>query len=432
MYTRRELLRAAALAAAGLGTASLLGGSGRGAPAFAGAAFSGVGRAPADPSTQGDAVRAVQSFGTDLYRLLTQRPGNLACSPYSVAVALAMARNGARGATATEMDRVLHAPGLDRLNSGLNALQQALAGRSGRRWRGDGTAAEVRLDVANSLWGQRSERWQPAFLDALARSYGSGMHTVDYVGATEEARHAINGWTGQHTHGRIPELVPAGVLDTLTRLVLVNAVYLKAPWLDPFTRGGTAPGPFTRTDGSRVEVPLMSLSAPAGYASGPGWQAVRLPYLGNQLAMTLLVPDAGRLAEVERSLSTPVLGSLLAQFPMAELTLRLPRWTFRTQVELTDLLVALGMPTAFTDRADFSGMTAQEGLSLSAVLHEVFVAVDEQGTEAAAASGAVARAQSALIRTVTLVVDRPFLFLIHDVETGTPLFLGRVTDPSAG
>ncbi len=381
MRTRREFLRSTALAAAGLGTAGLLGGSSRAAPAFGGTAFSGVRRAPADGTARTDAVRLVQSFGTDLYRLLAKGTGNFACSPYSIAAALAMTRNGTRGATAAEMDRVLHAPGLDRLNSGLNALQLQLASRSGVRQRGDGTSAEVRLDLANSLWGQRSEQWQPAFLDALARYYGAGMHTVDYIGDTEGARRAINGWTGQHTHGRIPELVPAGVLDPLTRLVLVNAVYLKAPWLVQFDKRATG-------------------------------------------------PDAGWLGEVELGLSGPVLGSLLADFPRAEVILRLPRWTFRAQVELTDLLVALGMPTAFTDRADFSGMTLQDRLFIGAVLHEVFVAVDEEGTEAAAAT-AVDMQTSALSRVVRLTVDRPFLFLVHDVETGTPVFLGRVTDPSA-
>src|SRR5262249_6022703 len=157
------------------------------------------------------------------------------------------------------------------------------------------------------------------------------------------ARRDINGWTGQRTHGRISELVPPNVLSGATRLVLVNAVYLKAPWLDPFEQQATASAPFTRTDGSRVEVPMMNMpQLPVEYRSGPGWQAVCLPYLGEQLAMTLVVPDAGRLAEVERSLSGPVLGGLLARVEPTWVALRLPRWTFRTQVELANLLTALG------------------------------------------------------------------------------------------
>ena len=434
MQTRRELLRAAALTAAGLGTAGVLTGSARDARVtVGGTAISGVPRAPADGTARSEAVRAVQSFGADLYRELAQQPGNLACSPYSVAVALAMVRNGARGATATELDHVLHAPAPDRLNSGLNALELHLATRSGRRSQEGAAPADVVLDTASSLWGQRSERWQPAFLDALARFYGAGMHTVDYERDTEGARRAINGWTGERTHGRIPELVPAGMIDALTRLVLVNAVYLKAPWLVPFGRQATAPAPFTRTDGSRVSVPMMSASGTAsGYASGPGWQAVRLPYLGEQLAMTLVVPDAGRLAQLERDVSGPAVRALLGDLPATQVDLRLPRWTFRTHVELSDLLSALGMPTAFTDRADFTGMTVQDALSISAVLHEVFVAVDEDGTEAAAATAAIMELSAGRMPGVTLTVDRPFLFLIHDIETGIPLFLGRVVAPTAG
>src|SRR5262249_14729661 len=195
--------------------------------------------AAADSAALPAAVGAVQAFTADLYRGLASTAastGNVVCSPYSVAVALVMARNGARTATASEMDAVLHAPPMDRWNAGLNTLQLHLEDRAGPRKRQDGSTATISLDVANSLWAQRDVAWEAAFLDALARDYGSGVHLVDYRADAEAARTRINAWTSTRTHGRIPKLIPAGVLDDLTRLVLVNAIYLKAPWEEPFTK----------------------------------------------------------------------------------------------------------------------------------------------------------------------------------------------------
>lgn len=373
----------------------------------------------------------MQAFGTDLYRSLALEPGNLVCSPYSVAVALAMTRNGARGRTATEMDSVLHAPAVDRLNSGVNALQQHLDSRAGRQDRADGTSATISFDVANSLWGQHDLEWSVGFLDALARDYGAGMRLVDYSADAEAARRQINAWTGAQTHDRIPELVPPGVLDYLTRLVLVNAIYLKAPWEEPFPTAVTTPGTFTRADHSSVTTPMMhgDLRA-AGYSSGPGWQAVDLPYAGSQVAMAIVVPDTDGVAALERNLNGAALNKLLTGFASTALILDLPRWTFRTQTSVKDQLKGLGMPTAFTDRADFGGMTTQAQLMIKDVLHEAFIAVDEAGTEAAAATAVVVQESSAPAAPVTVTVDRPFLFVVHDVETATPLFLGRVNDPT--
>ena len=220
------------------------------------------------------------------------------------------------------------------------------------------------------------------------------------------------------------------MLDSLTRLVLVNAIYLKAPWEEPFTKALTVPAPFIRTDGSRVTVPMMRQQLTAGYATGPGWQVVDLAYAGSQLAMAVIVPDTGRLDEVEQGLDGASLGRMLTGRAPTPVSLGLPRWTFRTQAELARMLAGLGMPTAFTGRADFTGMTAQERLQISAVVHEAFVAVDEEGTEAAAATAVVVSLSAAPMPQVEVTADRPFLFVIHDVETGTPLFIGRVADPT--
>lgn len=433
MQTRREMLRAMGLAATGVGAVGLLNGSGQPTIAgYGGLVHAATDRARPVSDDRVGVVATLQDFGTELFARLTAKPGNVACSPYSIALALAMTRNGARGTTATELDRVLHSPSPTRLNSGMNSLQQQLATRSGSYQRGDAPPADVTLATASSLWGERTEPWQAPFLADLARYYGAGMHTVDFRSDPQGARHDINGWTGQHTHGRIPELVPPDAVDTRTRLVLVNALYFKAPWLTPFEKSQTSTAPFTRPDGSRVRVPMMHAALEGtGYASGPDWQAVRLPYLGGKLAMTLVVPDPGRLDAVQRALSGPMLGQVLGMSAMVGLDLRLPRWAYRFRAELVDALSALGMPTAFTDAADFSGMTTADRLHIAHVLHEAYVAVDEEGTEASAATAVVVALDAAMARTVQLTVDRPFLYVIHDIETRTPLFLGRVTDPTA-
>ena len=306
--------------------------------------------------------------------------------------------------------------------------------RSGPVRRADGSAAKVELHVANSLWGQRGLAWQAAFLDALARYYGTGMRLVDYVKDADRARSQINAWTSAQTHGKIDQLLPDGVLDDLTRLVLVNAVYLKAPWEHPFPKPLTGILPFTRADGSTVGVPTMRTTIRgARYARGDGWEAAELRYAGNGLAMTVILPDRGTFPALENDLDGDRLVRILrSPVRVAALDLRLPKWTFRTRVRLDDTLAALGMPTAFDEgAADFTGMTTQEKLYISAVLHEAFVAVDEAGTEAAAATGVGVGVTSAGPTPVPMTLDRPFLFLIHDLATSMPLFLGRVTDPTA-
>ncbi|MDP3893313.1 serpin family protein, partial [Nocardioides sp.] len=222
----------------------------------------------------------------------------------------------------------------------------------------------------------------------------------------------------------------------LTRLVLVNALYLKAPWEEPFEESETGPRPFHLLDGSTVDVDTMTGQlALSRHGTGEGWEAVQLPYAGGELAMTVILPDEGRLADVEARVAAGELDQLLASLGPTMVDLTLPRWTFRSTSPLKDTLATVGMPTAFTDDADFLGMTSPEtpsperDLLIKDVLHETFIAVDEEGTEAAAATAVVMGLTSAPTYE-PVVVDRSFLFVIHDVEHGTPLFLGRVTDPS--
>lgn len=378
-----------------------------------------------------EAIVAVQAFTADLYRKLAAQPGNVVCSPYSVAIALAMTRTGARGGTATEMGAVLHAPDAGRMNEGLNSLSQLVESRAGTVTGFDRTQATISLDVANSLWGQADTSWERAFLQDLAQYYGAGMRLVDYRAHAHAARTQINQWTSDQTHGRIPQIIPPDVLDDMTRLVLVNAIYFKAPWAETFPKSQTKQSPFTRAVGSRVDVTMMSgVNSLAGYGAGPGWQAVHLPYFGEKVAMTVVLPDAS-LTDFEAGLDGATLATVLrASTDVEYVTLHLPRWRFRLAATLNDALAALGMPTAFTPRADFSGMTKAESLLLSSVAHQAFISVDEHGTEAAAASAVIGIAQSGGgPPPVEVTVDRPFLFVIHDVETATPLFIGRVSNP---
>lgn len=388
-----------------------------------------VDRAPGDPGAIPDVVAAMHRFAGGVFGALPS-DDNLVLSPYSIAVALGMTLNGAGGRTAGEMREVLGAD--DRFHAGVNALTAYVEGLAGRQERADGSKAEIALDAANQLFGQQGVGWEEGFLDPLAEHYGAGIRLVDFEKAFEDARVLINDWVEEQTHDRIEELIPEGVLDAMTRLVLVNAIYLKAPWEVPFEKDLTQTGVFHLVDGSTADVDLMSSSdVSAALRKGDGWQAATLPYAGRRLAMTVVLPAEGRLADVEALVAGGGLQDLLAGGRATLLDLLLPRWTYRSSAELKEVLSGLGMPTAFTPgAADFRAMTSEDlDLYISAVLHQGFIAVDEEGTEAAAATAVVMRETSAPL-TEPFHVDRPFLYVIHDVEHGTPLFLGRVLDPT--
>jgi len=355
---------------------------------------------------------------------------NIVFSPTSIAIALAMARAGARGQTATQMDAVLHGLGADDQAAAVNALDAALNSRSGTFKGFDGTSYDLTLSVANAPFAQRDEQWQQAFLDALAQRFGAGLRLVDYKSDPDNARVQINQWVSDETNGRIPELIGQGMLDTLTRLVLVNAIYLKAPWAQPFIPAATQDKPFALLDGSSATVPTMAMTAEQSYASGQGWQAVDLPYVGNKLALTIIMPsDFGALAA---GLNGTKLDEITSSMKMNEVDLTLPLFSAQTQADLSGMLAQLGMPLAFDpNQADFSDMTTQEQLYIAFVIHQANISVDENGTEAAAAT-AVGMGTTAMPgSTATMHVDHPFIFALRDVDTGAVLFLGQISDPSA-
>jgi serpin B len=384
-----------------------------------------VARSAGDPSAATGVASQMRAFTLDLWRQVASGEGNLALSPYSIVVALAMTSNGAAGATARQMLRVLHIDSLAATNAGMAALTQELAGLSGSV-EVAGKSQQVQLAAANQLFGDRSVTWDRAFLTVLAKEYGAGLVDLDFQGDAEAARGLVNDWTSDRTHARIPQILPKGVVDATTRLVLVNALYFKAPWDWPFERSATTDGPFQVAGGRTVGVPMMKSLAEGStvYLAGRHFTGARLPYGGGRLAMTVALPgdESAALEELlsPGGLSSPGQGAV---------ALTMPRWSFRVPTDLGGALRALGMTDAFGGDADFSRMTDDERLHLQFVLHQAFIAVDEEGTEAAAAT-AVGVADSAVAQAHELVLDRPFLFVIHDVAHGAPLFVGRVGDPS--
>jgi serpin B len=412
-----------------MGAASGSPGPGGSTPAIELAAIS-VPRASSTPADAAAAGAAIDAFGLDLYRRIAGSGDNVVVSPASIAIAVAMARAGARGDTATQIDDVLRSLGSDEHAAWISALDQALAGRSGTFPDGEGNDHDVLLRIANAPFAQRGMTLVPAFLEALGARFGAGLRLVDYQTDPEAVRALINAWVDDQTEERIPELLAPGDLDTLTRLVLVNAIYLKAAWQTPFAESATKPAPFTRLDGSIVDVPTMATDTDLTYASGSGWQAVELPYIGGSLAMTVIVPDD--IAAFEAGLDADSFATITAALAPARVDLTLPRFSIETRTDLATTLAALGMPDAFDpDVADFSGITTEEQLYISAVIHQANIDVDEAGTEAAAATAVTMRTTSMPAEPVTLRVDRPFLFALRDVPTGAVLFLGRVGDPSA-
>ena len=391
-----------------------------------------VARDVVDPALAKSAAAAANAFGLDLFAKLRAGAGsgNLVFSPASIAIALAMARAGARGDTATQIDAVLHSLGADDHAAAINALDAALSSRSGTFTNYDGKSYDLILNVANAPFAQRDEQWQQGFLDALAQRFGAGLRLVDYRADAEGARQQINSWVSDQTSGRIPQLIGQGMVDGLTRLVLVNAIYLKAPWAQPFDPNATQGKPFTMLDGSSATVPTMGMTTQLSYASGQGWQAVDLPYVGNKLALTIILPaDFNGFAA---GLTADKFDQITSSMKTSEVDLTLPRFGAQTKADLSSMLAQLGMPLAFDpNQADFSGMTTQEQLYIAFVIHQANISVDEKGTEAAAATAVGMSATALPSGMAHMHVDHPFVFALRDIDTGAVLFMGQVTDPSA-
>jgi serpin B len=383
---------------------------------------------------QASLVEGNSAFAFELYQALRGKEGNLFYSPYSISLALAMTYAGARGETAQQMsDTLQFLLEQAKLHPAFNWLSAELAGRGQDAQGKDGEG--FRLNIVNAIWGQKDYEFLSDFLDILAENYGAGLRILDFMNEAEQSRLAINDWVSERTEGRIEDLIPPGAINELTRLVLTNAIYFNAAWKYPFDEGLTADGPFHLLDGGQVAVPMMKQTGSFGYANGAGYQAVELPYDDGELSMLILLPDAGNFEAFETGLQAQQVSDIINGLQYAQVALTMPRFEFESQFGLNDALIDMGMPDAFSPHdADFSGMNGKLGterLFISDVVHKAFVAVDEAGTEAAAAT-AVIIGETALPRPpVEVTIDRPFIFLIRDIETGSILFVGRVLNPGA-
>jgi serpin B len=378
------------------------------------------------------AARADDALGVDLYRVLGARGGNMVFSPASIAAALQMALLGARGETAAQMAAALHLARPQDSADGLRLLSAGLARLGGG----------VTFRAPNTMWVQSGLPLRPEFTTTLAGLAAVTVRDADFAHAAEQARLEINATIAEQTAGKIADLLPPRAVGPLTRLVLANAVYLKAAWAQPFQVAETTDAPFyLSSDGTggpsadAVSVPMMHRTGGLDYLRGPGYQAVTLPYAGRLLTMAVILPD-GPLGPLEETLTAHGTAGLLTGMAPQQVRLALPRFRATASFSLEPFLKSLGVAAAF-DRyqADFSGITTAGQLFISAAVHKAYIDVDEQGTEAAAATGVAIGARMAVVQErppVVVTVDRPFLFAITDAATGLPLFLGRVADPAAG
>jgi serpin B len=378
------------------------------------------------PTTFGPAV-ATGAFGLDLLR--SQPPGNAVLSPDSVAAALAMTGTGAVGRTATEMAETMHLKGPTAF-SAVGDLQGAIL--AGQAAAAAGDPEPPTLEIADGLFVQQGLSVAAPFLAGIQQHFGGTPEAVDFSGDPNGALEKINGWVSEHTHGKISHILES--LPPEMALALANAVYLDADWEHPFEKRHTAPGVFQRAAGPRT-VDFMHETQVLPYGAGPGYRAVELPYRSSTLSLTVLLPARKqRLGTLLRHLDGRSLTKIARGLSSRPVILGIPRFHLKTDVELAGTLEMLGMPTAFSDAANFSGITTAVPLQVAFVKHAADFTLDEEGTVAAAATVVGIEATSAPLpprNAVRFTADRPFLFFLRDDKTGAVLFAGRVTDPPA-
>jgi len=391
----------------------------------------------AEPELDKVVVQGNNEFALALFARLRENQGNLFFSPYSISTALAMTYAGARGQTETQMAKVLHFPTLagekvppepvmqeGQFHSAFGAVVKDLNQRAKK--------GNYELAVANALWGQKGYKLLNDFLRLIETEYGGRLTEVDFVTATESARQTINAWVEKKTRDKIKELIKPGVLDAMTRLVLTNAIYFKGNWQRQFKKDRTREAPFTLLSGEKVDAPMMNQTGEFRYMEAGDFQALELPYIDNELSMIILLPgDTDGLPKFEKTLNLEDFSQWLDRLHRREVIVSVPRFKMTSQFSLASVLISMGMADAFSARAaDFSGITGGRDLFISAVIHKAYVDVNEEGTEAAAATGVTMRLTSVgPTQTPVFRADHPFLFLIRDNHSGSILFIGRLMNP---
>lgn len=374
-------------------------------------------------------VRAIaksnNQFAFDLYREFSSRDGNLFFSPLSISTAMAMAYSGAKGETEKEIASALRFKlSQDQIHPAFASLMTTL---------NETKKDASRLRLANRLWGQKGYGFLPSFLATTRKEYGAELAQVDFISEADLARQEINSWVEEQTNNKIQNLIPPGALNELTRLVLTNAIYFKGKWVHPFEKKLTKPAPFQTSGDGKVEAPLMFQKEKFKYGENAELQFLELPYEGGNLSMLVLLPKkADGLKTLEKNLTTDNLGKWLLLMRSVQVRTYLPRFKLEVTSPLNSALSNLGMPLAFNaEKANFAGMNGKQDLFINAALHKAFVDVNEEGTEAAAATGITFGVTSAPARPKEFRVDHPFLFLIIEKQTGSILFMGRVINPKA-
>ena len=393
----------------------------------------------ATESEVADLVRGNSAFALDLYRTLSSEDGNLFYSPYSISIAMGMTYAGARGETEQQMADTLHFTlPQNTLHPAFNTLHLDLDSRGGDK--DDNDPSAFRLNVANALWGQQGYQFLDEFTAVIGQNYGAAVRPTDFVAQPEESRARINDWVANETEDLITEIIPPRKFEEQApALVLTNAIYFNGAWSRKF-KEMSRPKDFHKLGGETVAVPMMNSSGKRRYTSGDGYQAIGLSYKFSSMSMIILLPDSGTFHEFEDSLDDKLVAQVTGGLESRQVDLTMPKFKFESTFDVIDMLKSMGVTNAFDiKKANFSGMDGKscmdgdaECLYLSNVYHKAFVDVDERGTEAAAATAAVAVPSSGVPGPpVEVIVDRPFIFLIRDDRTDTMLFVGRVLDPSA-
>lgn len=371
-----------------------------------------------------EVVSGNSQFAIDLYKKLTSdnktKEKNIFASPYSISTALAMTYAGSRGNTQKQMAAVLH---FSVAEPKLHEDFQNLLGQT------KAPNKSYQLSVANALWGQQDYHFEEGFLGLIRKHYDGGFNTVDYVRAIDKSRSTINQWVENKTANKIKDLIHDGDLSADTRLVLTNAIYFKGDWAAKFKKDATKPEPFTVVSGKTVSVPMMAQTAHFPYAENDDLQVIELPYAGDDLSMLVLLPKKG-IDKLDASLSLAQLQELKKKLRDEKVAVALPKFKFETRYYLEDSLKGMGMPDAFSDAdADFSGMTGNRRLRIAHVIHQAMIDVNEEGSEAAAATAVIMDTKS-FSMTQEFRADHPFVFAIVHKATDSILFIGRVSNPS--